>query len=130
MTLSVRLAKLAFKAVFWVPVLVLAAWLALGWARFVQLTVTRWPEISYERRNPSTARECNQVRSGMDMDRVLSVIDQDAPPPEERLDGDRFTFWRKDHACVVELDAVTKRVAKAHVDDSPRGTFARWPAWT
>lgn len=119
MRTGVRMLRFVIKTMGWTLVLVFNAWLALGYAKFFQAVVTRWPEIVYDWRKPSTADECNRIRQGMDLSQILDVINHKAEPLEQNLRGDRFTFWRKRHSCVAEFDPTTRRVVKAHLEESP-----------
>lgn len=107
----------------WVGMLIFAVWFAIPWAKFVHASIARWPEIVYEWRKPSTLGECSQIRPGMELPQVLGAINSKAEPFEEKLEGNRFTFWRRSHACVVDIEPVSGRVVKAHVEKSPMHSF-------
>ncbi|HLY61717.1 MAG TPA: hypothetical protein VKV95_13300 [Terriglobia bacterium] len=115
---SDRIVIAAIKGIAWFAVVVLFLVFAYFTMVMAQFEFAGWARDAYYAQNPSTEDECKKIRPGMDIPQVLGVINRKAEPFEEKLKPDSFTFWRERQKCVVDLDAKTSRVVRAHLEDT------------
>ena len=89
-------------------------------ALFVRTAIVGLPFISYRLRQRSIQSDCTRVRPGMSLTEVQLLIHASAPPTQEWMVGDKFSFGRWE-TCEVKLNLATSTVESAHMIESQLG---------
>lgn len=91
---------------------------AFIWTVFATIVVLvmlyQGPRLVYQLRSPSAEKECKQIREGMDLSQVLSIVEKTTDPYDLNYSQNRIFFYREEGGteCSVELDPDSNRVSK------------------